>query len=221
MLEYDLSPCPLFANMHTSEIEDLVHRCVSDVKEFAKGEYIVRQGTPIQFLYLLVAGSVRTAMLTQDDNVLEIDTLTPITPLAPAFIFANQNIFPVDVVALEPTVLFLIPKSTLQQEMMQNAKLFQNFLRINSNMIVFLSRKVQMLSIRSLRMKLAIYFLENTSEEQTSFHLHRTQSQLAEYFGVQRPSLSRTLGAMITDGAISLDRQQITIRSRQKLRSYL
>lgn len=221
MSEYDLTPCPLFANMSPTEIEELTNRCVSATKEYEKGEYIVRQGTPINFLYLLVAGLVRTAMLTQDDNILEIDTIQPVSPLAPAFIFANHSIFPVDVVAMEHTVLFLIPKTTLQQEMMQNEKLLQNFLCINSNMIVFLSRKVQMLSIRSLRMKLAIYFLENTSEEQTSFHLHRTQSQLAEYFGVQRPSLSRTLGEMITDGAISLDRQQITIRSRQKLRSYL
>ncbi len=221
MSEYDLTPCPLFANMSPTEIEELTNRCVSATKEYEKGEYIVRQGTPINFLYLLVAGLVRTSMLTQDDNILEIDTIQPVAPLAPAFIFANHNIFPVDVVAMEHSVLFLIPKTTLQQEMMQNEKLLQNFLRINSNMIVFLSRKVQMLSIRSLRMKLAIYFLKNTSEEQTSFHLHRTQSQLAEYFGVQRPSLSRTLGEMITDGAISLDRQQITIRSRQKLQSYL
>ena len=78
-----------------------------------------------------------------------------------------------------------------------------------------------MLSIRSLRMKLAIYLLENTSEEQNILHLHRTQSQLAEYFGVQRPSLSRTLGEMVVDGAIELSRQEIVVCNRQKLRSYL
>ena len=126
-----------------------------------------------------------------------------------------------DVIALEPTVLFLIPRTTLQEEMMRNAKLLQNMLRINANMIVLLSQKVQMLSIRSLRMKLAIYLLENTSEEQNTLLLHRTQSQLAEYFGVQRPSLSRTLGEMVADGAIELNRQEIVVCDRQKLRSYL
>lgn len=207
--------------MLPSEIEAFVADCVSDIKAFEKGEYVVRQGTPINHLYLLVSGLVRTAMLTRDDNVLEIETLAPVIPLAPAFLFANRNRFPVDVIALEPTVLFLIPRTTLQEEMMRNAKLLQNMLRINANMIVLLSQKVQMLSIRSLRMKLAIYLLENTSEEQNTLLLHRTQSQLAEYFGVQRPSLSRTLGEMVADGAIELNRQEIVVCSRQKLRSYL
>jgi cAMP-binding domain transcriptional regulator len=221
MLQYDLASCPLFSEMLPSEIEVFVEHCVSDIKEFEKGEYVVRQGTPINHLYLLVSGLVRTAMLTRDDNILEIETLAPVIPLAPAFLFANRNIFPVDVITLEPTVLFLIPRTTLQEEMMRNAKLLQNMLRINANMIVFLSQKVQMLSIRSLRMKLAIYLLENTSEEQNILHLHRTQSQLAEYFGVQRPSLSRTLGEMVADGAIELSRQEIVVCNRQKLRSYL
>lgn len=221
MLQYDLTSCPLFFEMLPSEIEAFVAHCVSDIKEFEKGEYVVRQGTPINHLYLLVSGLVRTAMLTRDDNVLEIETLVPVIPLAPAFLFANRNSFPVDVIALEPTVLFLIPRTVLQEEMMRNAKLLQNMLRINANMIVLLSQKVQMLSIRSLRMKLAIYLLENTSEEQNTLLLHRTQSQLAEYFGVQRPSLSRTLGEMVADGAIELNRQEIVVCDRQKLRSYL
>ena len=151
MLQYDLASCPLFSEMLPSEIEVFVEHCVSDIKEFEKGEYVVRQGTPINHLYLLVSGLVRTAMLTRDDNILEIETLAPVIPLAPAFLFANRNIFPVDVITLEPTVLFLIPRTTLQEEMMRNAKLLQNMLRINANMIVFLSQKVQMLSIRSLR----------------------------------------------------------------------
>ena len=41
-----------------------------------------------------------------------------------------------------------------------------------------------MLSIKSLRAKLSLYILENTSPDQDSFILKRTQTQLAEYFGV-------------------------------------
>lgn len=221
MLAYDLSGCPLFAGMTSSQIEELVGRCVADVKEFAKGKYVVRQGDAVNHLYLLVTGLVRTEMITKDDNVLEIEFIDPVRPLAPAFVFADRNQFPVDVIAMERTILFLIPKSVLQEEMMQNALLLRNFLRINSNLIVFLSGKVQMLSIRSLRMKLAIYLLENTTAEQNVFKLRRTHAQLAEYFGVQRPSLSRTLGEMVADGVIALTRQEITVLDRRRLQSYM
>lgn len=222
MLEYSLVGCPLFAGMTPAQVEELVVRCVSDVKEFVKGEHVVRQGGVINHLYLLVSGLVRTEMITKDDNVLEIEFIDPVRPLAPAFVFADRNFFPVDVIAMEEkTVLYLIPKSVFQKEMMQNETLLRNFLRINSNIIVFLSGKVQMLSIRSLRMKLAIYLLENTTEKQNTFKWRRTHAQLAEYFGVQRPSLSRTLGEMVADGVIALDKQEVTVLDRRKLQSYM
>lgn len=148
--------------------------------------------------------------------------IDPVRPLAPAFVFADRNFFPVDVIAMEEkTVLYLIPKSVFQEEMMQNGTLLRNFLRINSNVVVFLSGKVQMLSIRSLRMKLAIHLLENTTEKQNTFRWRRTHTQLAEYFGVQRPSLSRTLGEMVADGVIALDKRQVTVLDRRKLQSYV
>ena len=84
-------------------------------------------------------------------------------------------------------------------------------------MTVFLSNKVQMLSIKSLKGKLSLYILENITSDKNSFMLRRTQTQLAEYFGVQRPSLARTLGEMIGEGIISLYKRELTVLDRRKL----
>jgi len=131
-------------------------------------------------------GLVRTDMVTKEGNVLEIEFIEPIRPLAPAFLVANET-------------------------------LLTNFMKVNSNMTVFLSKKVQMMSIKSLKGKLSLYILENTTSQNDSFMLRRTQTQLAEYFGVQRPSLARTLGEMIREGMISLYKRELKVLDRSKL----
>ncbi|MDO5522485.1 MAG: Crp/Fnr family transcriptional regulator [Bacteroidia bacterium] len=206
--------------MDTETVQDFIAGSVSEIKTFHKGEHVVRQGDPITFLHLLVEGIVRTEMITAEGNLVEIEFIEAVRPLAPAFIFSDRHKFPVDAIAMDKSVVYTIPKSVFLKEMMVNETLLRNFLRLNSNMTVFLSGKVQMLSIKSLRAKLSLYILENTTPNQNSFVLKRTQTQLAEYFGVQRPSLARTIGEMISDGVISLYKKELTVLNRKKLEHY-
>ncbi|WP_298646031.1 Crp/Fnr family transcriptional regulator [uncultured Proteiniphilum sp.] len=217
MSDYNISSCPLFFRLSEEEIDEILERCVSEVREIDKGNYIVRQGDPVQFLYLLMNGLVRTEMVTKEGNVLEIEFIEPVRPLAPAFLVAAESRYPVDVITAEKSTFYVIPKSMWMKEMMLNETLMTNFMKVNSNMTVFLSKKVQMMSIKSLKGKLSLYILENTTLQNDSFILRRTQTQLAEYFGVQRPSLARTLGEMIREGMISLYKRELKVLNRKKL----
>ena len=77
--------------------------------------------------------------------------------------------------------------------------------------------KLQMISLKSLKYKLAIFLLEKTTPEKNYFILKRTRTQLAEYFGVQRPSLARTIKEFENEGIIKTDGRIITILDRNKL----
>ena len=63
--------------------------------------------------------------------------------------------------------------------------------------------------------------LENTTPQNNTFTLKRTQSQLAEYFGVQRPSLARTLGDMMREELITLYKRELKVLDRGKLESMI
>ncbi|MBK5196197.1 MAG: Crp/Fnr family transcriptional regulator [Proteiniphilum sp.] len=217
MSDYNLASCPLFLHLLLHEAEEILERAVSEVRTVDKGNYVVRQGDPIHYLYLLMEGLVRTEMVTKEGNVLEIEFIEPVRPLAPAFLVASENRFPVDVITTERSIFYVIPKSLWLKEMMSNETLLINFMKVTSNMTVFLSKKVQMMSIKSLKGKLSLYILENTTAQNDSFFLRRTQTQLADYFGVQRPSLARTLGEMIRDGWISLYKRELKVLDRSKL----
>jgi len=139
-----ISHCPLFRNMSQEEHDEFLERNIKDVVEFKKGETVVRQGDVINYMYLLTQGVVRTQMITQEGNTLEIKLLEAVIPLAPAFIYASNNHFPVDVIAMQPCKFLRISKSDWLNEMVSNEKLLMNFLTLNSNMTVFFTRKLQM-----------------------------------------------------------------------------
>lgn len=220
MPEFDVASCPLFFHLSRKEIEEILDRSVVETRVVDKGNHLVRQGDTIQFLYLLMDGLVRTEMVTKEGNVLEIEFIEPVRPLAPAFLVATENRFPVDVITAEKSVLYMIPKSMWLKELMMSETLLTNFMKVNSNMTVFLSKKVQMMSIKSIKGKLSLYILENTTPQNNAFMLKRTQTQLAEYFGVQRPSLARSLGEMIREGVISLYKRKLTVLDRRKLEEW-
>ena len=217
MNESKLIACPLFKGMSKEEHDAFLERNINEIVKFEKGETVVRQGDTIRALYLLVEGVVRTQMITREGNILEIDLLEAVMPLASAFIYASNNKFPVDVICMEPCTFLKISKSAWLEEMVHNEKLLMNFLTLNSNMTVFLSQKIQMISLKSLRHKLSVFLLEKTTPEKNYFILKRSRTQLAEYFGVQRPSLARTIKELEDEKVITTSGRVVTILERNKL----
>jgi CRP-like cAMP-binding protein len=106
--------------------------------------------------------------------------------------------------------------------MMQlNVSFLTNFMNDVSNRAQFISGKLKFLSFQSLKGKLAHYLLEQDYKGQGKIVLTKTQEQLADFFGVARPSLGRVIRDMHNDGVIFAAGKNIEIRDRATLQSYL
>lgn len=91
----------------------------------------------------------------------------------------------------------------------------------NANRTQFLTNRLQLLSIKTIKGKLAHFLLENSSSDGKPFIINRTQTQLAEFFGVARPSLARSLSEMVQDGIISINKKEYIILNPKGLRELL
>ena len=198
----DLFLCPICRNVPVNERENFLHELQFKTRCFKKGEWIAQQGDAVNALYILFKGSVKTEMISESGTVLTIETIHAPNPLASAFLFAENNRFPVDVVALEPCEIIIISKESMMQQLTRNEAFLQGFMTFNSNRIHFLSERLKLLSTKTIKGKLAQYILSRSHH--MDFTLHMTQTALADYFGVTRPSLSRSLSEMIDEGIISL-----------------
>ena len=144
-------------------------------------------------------------MISEGGSVLSVETIRAPRPLAPAFLFAESNRFPVDVIATEECEIVMIPKKTVMRLLASNESFLNEHMSFNSNRTQFLSERLKLFSIKTIKGKLAQYILERTKNGK--FVIERTQTELAEYFGVARPSLSRSLSEMVHDNVIKLERR--------------
>ncbi|OFY38622.1 MAG: hypothetical protein A2X18_00290 [Bacteroidetes bacterium GWF2_40_14] len=221
----DIKKCPIFGDALLSEDPSIMDGIESKTKVYEKGEIVARQGDICKGLYLLMKGSVKTEMINETGGVLSIEKIDAVRPLAPAFIFAKVNIFPVDVTATEKCEILFISKEDILKLFQRDTSFMERYIQFNANKAQFLSEKLQMLTIKTIRGKLAHYILgmyfrqqnvnqninQNVRLQKNVVSLDKNQTELAKLFGVTRPSLARILHEMEQEGLISVTRKEIEI----------
>lgn len=191
------------------------------IKNYPKNELIFRQGDICDALYILIEGSVKTEMITESGNLLGIEMISSPRPLAPAFLFSDNNRFPVDVTTLEKVEVLRIPKEEVMRLMTSQPDFMKQFLTHNANRTQFLTNRLQLLSIKTIKGKLAHFLLENSNGEGQPFEIKRNQTELADFFGVARPSLARSLSEMVQEGIISINKKEYIILNTKGLKELL
>lgn len=88
--------------------------------------------------------------------------------------------------------------------------LYRNLLATISNKLVYANEKLAIYSLATVRKKIA-YYLLGQAKENGEIHLKITREELADYLGIQRPSLSRELGRMQREGLIAVHYRTIRI----------
>ncbi|MEI8085014.1 MAG: Crp/Fnr family transcriptional regulator [Paludibacter sp.] len=221
MENVDLSACPICSSLNIEDNEDFLQDLKCSIKTYPKNELIIHQGDVCDALYMLTQGSVKTEMITENGSLLGIEIIKAPRPLAPAFLFSDNNHFPVDVTTLEDVEIMRIPKDEIMRLMMTNPDFMKQFLKHNSNRTQFLTNRLQLLSIKTIKGKLAHFLLEQITADEKSFTMNRNQTELADFFGVARPSLARSLSEMVQQGIISINKKEYTILDMKRLREQL
>lgn len=194
---------------------------IYSIKTYKKNSMLFRQGDLCDALYILITGSVKTEMITENGNLLGVEIINAPRPLAPAFIFSSNNRFPVDVTAIEDVEVLRIPKDEVMRLMNEHPDFMQQFLKHSANRTQFLTNRLQLLSIKTIKGKIAHFLLEQASEEGMTFRINRNQTELADFFGVARPSLARSLSEMLDDKVIEVNKKEYKILDIKKLRDLL
>ena len=217
-----LLDCPLFQEMTSQEIHGVLHGHLGRIKQFSAGSLIAQAGEKVVSLNILLRGSVKGEMVDYTGKLIKIEDIAPPRPLAPAFLFGSRNRYPVNISAGEEVELLSIPREQFLGMLQKSEKVLVNFINIVSSRGQFLSNKIKFLSFTSIKGKLAQYLLDLSEQNASSkLVLPHSQNQLAELFGVARPSIGRALGELNQDGIIRTNGKKVEILDRPGLTSYL
>ncbi len=216
-----LSKCPLFNGVTSSELDVLMKDLPFQIKKYAKGQMLAQSGEECRSLMIMLKGSVRGEMMDVSGKAIKIEDIEPPKPLAVAFIFGQNNRFPVNIIANDDSEVFLLPKESMLILLQRSAPFLKNFMNIISSRAQFLSDKIRFLNFQTIKGKLAHYLLQLESSQQGEIILTKSQEELATLFGVTRPSLGRALRDLHNDGLIEAKAKSILIIDRQGLMALL
>jgi CRP-like cAMP-binding protein len=221
MKKRELDSCPICHNLNINDEESFLDDLKCSFRYYTKNDLIIQQGQLCDALYVLTVGTVRTEMVSDNGSVIHVETFDAPRPLAPAFLFSDNNRFPVNVTATNDVEIIVIPKSEILRMMMTNPDFMQNYLAHNANRTQFLTNRLQLLSIKTIKGKLAHYLLEQAKNTDQPFIVTKSQGELAELFSVARPSLARSLSEMVQEGIIHIHRREYRILNLEKMKDLL
>ena len=217
-----LTACPLFRGISPEELRDLLEASSCRSKSYEKDEDVASAGETPRFLHIVVSGSVRGEMLDFTGKVIKIEDIAAPRPVAAAFLFGEQNRYPVNIMANEKATLVSIPRDRLITMMQQNRHFLISYLDAVSSRGQFLSGKIRYLSFSTIKGKLAQYLLELAEKQEgDSLMLAHSQASLSELFGVTRPSVGRAMSELNQEGVIRSEGKRVFILDREELKSMI
>ena len=187
---HTLLKMPPFQGITEEELLSLILAPEHARRQCKPADFIAMQGEAYRSLFILCCGSVRTQMVSAEGKQLTIETLKAPQLLAPAFVFASENRFPVNIEAKEKCEILIINKNVFLEFLHRHPTVMRNFLQLVSDRTLFLSKKLN------------------------AFALHGTilnQQEVAQILGVARPSLARALSELASEGCIRIEKKEMRI----------
>jgi len=212
-----LLKAPLFKGLAIDRIVTILSDVSVRVRRFSEGSMIALSGEKVNSLMLVLSGQVKGEMVDYSGKVIKIEDIYPPGALASAFIFGGRNMFPVNVTSVSDTELLIIEKRDLIGLLKRDEIILVNFLDMISNRSQFLSEKIKFLNFKTIKGKLAQFLLQKAGNDKSEIILDITQNDLAEFFGVARPSIARAIGELEEGGYILSRGKRVRILDKSGL----
>ena len=198
-----LMQLPLFGGCSPDKLQQLLEEAPNRIQHYSPGDFMARQGDVCRSLYLLLEGTVMAQMENEEGKQLTIDWLEAPEILAPAFIYASDNRFPVSAQATAECEVLIMDSRRFSDFMHEQSAVMKNFIRMISDRSLFLSRKLNEFALQSLKSRLMNYLSIHGKID--------NQQKVAFILGVARPSLARALSELAGEGRISISGKRIIL----------
>ena len=213
-----LQLCPLFEGFSAKDIEQMMDSISYRLIRLDKKEVFLPAGTPCKFADIIISGEVIARMEGPSGKYMQITSRSTGWLLDSAFIFGKNKIIPVNMVANKPATILRMSPDSMQMLLNIDERFRFNFIQLLSGFCDNLARKVRMLTLHTVREKVAIFLLEQSKQKNSdNFMLQKSRQEISESFAIQKFSLQRCLKEFAADGIIKLSGKQIVILNKQKL----
>ncbi|NLJ97170.1 MAG: Crp/Fnr family transcriptional regulator [Clostridiales bacterium] len=204
-----LKKCVLFRGIEESKYKHLLGCLGGKIRSYNEDEYIFFAGDEINHVGVVLSGRIEVLKENLAGNKHIIAVLDPSDMFGEGIVCTSSRLSPVTTKTMEDTEVLLIPYERIIRSCGEGCSyhigLIQNMMVILGEKNVTLNWKLDLLTLKGMREKLANYLLKASIENgSNTFMIPLNRTELADFLNVSRTSMCRELTRMKDDGLIDL-----------------
>lgn len=209
-LSETLKKIPLFSSLPPKHIKSIEK--ISTIKNYPKNSTIFTPNTVASGFYILKKGKVKIFKLQRGkEQIIKIFSQPAIFGEAASF---TGNCFPAWAETLEDSEIIFVPREEFLLLMKQTPEIALNLLAVMSNRLIYLTKVIESLSLKSALSKVASYIVRNQINGELEFKTNLAALEL----GLTKETVSRMLSKLKNLGVIEKRRSKIVIKDLKKLK---
>lgn len=217
-----ISKSILFKGFKPEEIERALGAVNYSTRNFSKGEVIAIEGDQCNRIGIVMDGEIAVQKVYFSGKVVNLTKLSKGDIFGEVVVFSNHGQYPATIVSQKKAAVLFISRENIIGLCREDDKFLQNFMNLLSNKILMLNKKVENLSLKTIRQKICRFIIEEYKRQgKKRLKILATRNDMAESFGIPRPSLSRELVNMREEGLISFGKGYMEILDIEAIEEFL
>ncbi len=202
---------PLFTQLPLDKLQPLISDNQLYLKNYSKGTTVYNQKDSCDTFDIIISGSLVVYSLLENGSAMTMFEFAQGHMLGANLLFGDTHTYPFTIYCLSDAQLLHITKKAVSHFLHDYHFTLQfiGMLSLNSQK---LNRKITMVTQKNLRENLLEYFRQQSIlQHSNKIVLPISKKQLADYLGVQRPSLFRELKNLKDEGIIDVSNRTIQL----------
>lgn len=221
-----ISKSTLFEGISEEELPRIINCLNSKVVDYKKNEYAAIADEVFEGVGLVLSGEVAVIKENYNGSRTILAVFRKGELFGEIIAFYGENKWPATVLTQSDcTIMYIHAEKILgvcDKVCFAHKTLISNIVKVISKKAFILNRKVEYLTIKSMRGKLSKYLLEQYKKAGSlTFTLSLNREELADFLNVSRPSMSRELCKIRDGGIIDFYKESVRIIKLLELQEML
>ncbi len=213
---------PLFRDISDDNMYSMLSCIRPRIKRCERDNILAIEGDRMEGVHILLSGTVTIAKETAGGKRVILSVLRSGSMFGEMAAFTREGTWPATVLCTEDCEILLLPVHSIVGMCSHGCEghrvMIVNMLRILAEKAIGLSRRVEYLSIKTIRGKIARLLMDLHEKTESNYvRVHMNRNEMADFLGVARPSLSRELSNMQNDGLIEYIGKEFKLKELEAL----
>lgn len=202
---------PMFYDINKNVLYSLIEKRLIYTGSYSKGKTVYNQHDPCGTLDIVMSGSLIAYSLSQGGSATTMFEFRKGSILGVNLLLAESSAYPLNIYCLTDCKIVHVAREAVL-ELLHNYQFVMRFIQSLSQNSQGMNQKINMLTQKTLRENILEYLKkQSVLQKSQTIILPTSKKQLADYLGVQRPSLFRELKKLCDENILKIQNRRVTL----------